>query len=303
MKKTAVVIVNYNGGEDVLECLQSVSRLEVESEKLEIIVVDNGSKDRSVAMIKTQFSQVRVYENQENLGFAEGNNVGIKEALKGGADYVMLLNSDTLIDRDCLKELLKVTREDQKIDVLCPKIYFAAGFEFHKERYKKVERGRVIWYAGGKIDWQNILGIHRGVDKVDNGQYDKITKIEFATGCCLLVKREVFEKVGLLDKGYFLYLEDLDFSVRVKKAGFQLVFVPKAIVWHKNLGTTRQESATRQAYYYTRNRLLFGLKYASFATKTALLKWSLKKLVRGNFWEKRGVRDFYLGRFGKGSYE
>lgn len=297
-----IVIVNYNGKKDTLECLVSLMKLETDGEKIEILVVDNGSVDGSVAAIKKEFPKVEILENQENLGFAEGNNVGIREALEGGADYVMLLNNDTLVEKDCLRELLKAGEKDKKIGVLCPKIYFSPGFEFHKKRYKDKERGKVFWYAGGKIDWQNILGIHEGVDEVDYGQYDKQEQIEFATGCAMLVKREVFEKVGLLDRRFFLYLEDLDFSIRVKKAGFKLLFVPKAIVWHKNLGTTRKKGQALQAYYYTRNRLLFSLKHADFKTKIGLLKWSLKKLLKGSFWEKRGILDFYFRKFEKGSY-
>lgn len=300
--KIFVIILNFSSGQAILDCLKSLQKVKSDN-RLEMLVVDNKSSDGSLTLIKKDFPEVKVIENEKNLGFAEGNNVGIRYALKKGADYVMLLNNDTVIEKNCLRELLKVVGKDKEIGIVSPKIYFAPGFEFHRKRYQKEERGKVIWFAGGEIDWQNILGIHRGVDEVDQGQYEEQREIEFATGCCLLVKKEVFGKIGLLDPKYFLYLEDLDFSVRVKKAGFKIVFSPKAIIWHKNLGTTSKESAERQAYYYTRNRLLFGLKYASLKTKIGLLKWSLVKLLKGSFWAKRGVRDFYLRRLGKGSYK
>lgn len=298
-----IIILSFNAKREIGECLTSLQKLKLKGEDISVLVVDNASVDGSVGMIKKRFPKVGLLAEKVNLGFAEGNNVGIRKALQEKADYVMLLNNDTLVEEDCLQELLKIATKDKNIGVVCPKIYFAPGFEFHKNRYKEKDRGKVIWYAGGRIDWQNILGIHQGVDEVDKGQYDKVKEVGFATGCCMLVKREVFGKVGLFNKRFFLYLEDLDFSVKAKKAGFKLAFAPKATVWHKNLGTTSQKSQTRQAYYYTRNRLLFGFQYAPWDTKIALLKWSLGRLLKGSSWEKKGVLDFYLGRFGKGSYE
>jgi len=146
------------------------------------------------------------------------------------------------------------------------------------------------------------LGIHEGLDEVDEGQFNQLKEVEFISGCCMLIKKKVFQEVGLFDERYFLYLEDMDFCVRARKKKFKLVFVPQAIVWHKNLGTNQKRAQTLQAYYYTRNRLLFGFKYASWQTKLALLKESFKLLYKGNFWQKRGVFDFYLGKFGKGSF-
>lgn len=298
-----IIIVNYNNKKDLLACLASLLKIKIKKEKVEVIVVENSAIGDSVTALKKLFPQVLVLKQKENLGFAGGNNIGIKRALEEEADYIMLLNNDTLMEEHCLQELLKVITKDKNIGIVCPKIYFAPGFEFHKKRYQEKDRGKVIWYAGAEIDWQNILGIHWGVDEVDKGQYKEEKEIEFATGCAMLIKKEVFGKIGLFDWRFFLYLEDLDLSVRVKKAGFKLVFAPKAIVWHKNLGTTSKKSQTRQAYYYSRNRLLFALKHASMKTKIALLKWSLGRFVKGNTWEKKGVLDFYLGKFGKGSYD
>ncbi|KKS04136.1 MAG: putative glycosyltransferase [Candidatus Curtissbacteria bacterium GW2011_GWA2_41_24] len=222
--KIIAVILNYKGLEDTLECLDSLRRCSQDNLKTEFIVVDNNSDDGSVeALLKLE--DVNLIENQKNLGFAGGINVGIEAALKKETDFILILNNDTIVDRFLIKNLLN---SSQYGGIISPKIYFAPGFEFHKLRYTKSESGKVIWYAGGRIDWQNIIGKHIGVDDVDHGQFSKRLEIDLATGACMLIKRQVFEKIGFFDKKYFLYLEDMDFCVRAKRAGFKIIFEPKA---------------------------------------------------------------------------
>jgi len=301
-----LIILNFNGGRAVSECLESVWQMDSRGIDLNVVVVDNNSTDGSREMLQkfksSKVQKFKVIENQENLGFAEGNNIGIRYSLKNGADWVFLLNNDTEVARKALVRLIKVGNSNKRTGILAPKIYFAEGYEFHRERYSKEERGRVIWYAGGKIDWQNVIGQHRGVDEVDRGQYDQITETDFISGCAMLIKRKVLEKIGNLDEKYFLYYEDADFCQRAKKRGFKLVFVPKAKVWHKNLGTGRTGSEL-QDYYLTRNRLLFGMRWAPFQTKLALAKQSIGILLKGRYFQKKAVRDFYLRKLGKGSYQ
>ena len=293
-----IVILNFNGEKDTVECLTSIRQLLTKNYQLSTIVVDNGSKEKLVVSSK----ELVVIRNIDNLGFAGGNNVGIQYALENKADYIVILNNDTLVDKNLVDELVKVSQSDETIGIVVPKIYFAKGFEFHKSRYKKDQLGKVIWYAGGIIDWGNVIGKHRGVDDVDSGQYEKEGETDFASGCCMMIKRSVFEKIGMLDNKYFLYYEDSDFSLRAKKAGFKIVFAPKAVLWHKNAGSAGGSGSSRQDYYITRNRLLFGMRYAPLRSKLALLRESLGLLVNGRPWQKRGVIDFYLGRLGKGSY-
>jgi len=273
------------------------------------VVVDNGSTDKSVEKIQnSKFkiqncnSKFKVIKNRVNLGFAEGNNVGIRYALENKADYVCLLNNDTRVSSDFLVELIKVAGKDKEIGVVGGKIYFEKGYEFHKERYQESELGKVIWYAGGKVDWQNILASHRGVDEVDHQQYDRLEETDYINGCLMLIKREVFEKIGLFDQKYFLYFEENDFSQRAKQAGFKLYFAPKAVIWHLNAASSAPGSGLHD-YFLTRNRLLFGLRWAPFRSKAALIKESFRILVGGRPWQKTGVRDFYLGRFGRGSWD
>ena len=152
------------------------------------------------------------------------------------------------------------------------------------------------------MDWKNVVGSHRGVDEVDHGQYEKCESTDFVSGCCLMVRREVLEKVGFFDPKYYLYYEDNDFCQRAKKAGFKIIYEPKAYLWHKNAGSAGGSGSHLQDYYTTRNRLLFGIKYAPVKSKLALIKEGTKLLIKGRKWQKRGVMDFYLNNFGKGSY-
>ncbi|MBI5465538.1 glycosyltransferase family 2 protein [Candidatus Gottesmanbacteria bacterium] len=304
MKKVTIIILNWNGKEDTLECLKSVRQLSAINCQLSTIVVDNGSTDGLVNEIKNEKLKMKndnvklkIIENKKNLGFAEGNNVGIRYALKEGADYVMLLNNDTLVEKNMVKELLWVMEKDKTIAIAGPKIYFAPGFEYHANRYKEEERGKVIWYAGGIIDWQNVYASHRGVDEVDHGQYNKEEETDFVTGCAMMVKREVFEKIGFLDPKYFLYFEDNDFCQRAKRAGFKIFYVPKAIIYHKNAASSEKPGSAIQQYYQTRNRFLFGFKYASLRAKLALLRENLKFLLKDGIRRKATI-DFCLGRFG-----
>lgn len=303
MNKVAIVILHFNGRKDTLECLESVKKLTKNNYEILSVVVDNGSEEPfEIQDSEFKVQNLEIIRNEKNLGFAGGNNVGIKYALAQGASHIIVLNNDTILNEDLVEELLATSQSQEQIGVVVPKIYFAKGFEYHKERYSKEDLGKVIWYAGGKMDWKNVIGYHRGVDEIDRGQFDKKEETDFATGCCMLVKREVFEKIGLLDEKYFLYYEDSDFSQRIKKRGYKMVYNPKAFLWHKNAGSAGGSGSSLQDYYITRNRLIFGLRYSSLRTKFSLVRESTRLIISGRAWQRRGVLDFYLKRFGKGSY-
>jgi len=296
------IVLNYKDKKNTIECLKSLLKIQTNGFVHEVLMVDNGSNDGSVGAVEKDFKDVKVIKNKKNLGFAGGNNKGIEYALEKDAGLCLIVNNDTIVEENFLVQLIKLMEENKKIGIVSPKIYFAAGFEYHKKRYKKNEQGKVIWYAGGKMDWNNMLAKHIGVDEVDRGQYDLAGETDFATGCCMLVKRRVFEKIGLLDERYFLYWEDNDFCKRAKRAGFKVYFGPKSVVWHKNAGASGVGGGL-QDYYISRNRMLFGMRWAPIRTKINLIKESVVKLARGRKWERIGVRDFYLGRFGKGSHK
>lgn len=301
MTTVFIIVLNFNGKDDTVACLQSIEKLDTRNLKLEVVVVDNGSEEEFNPPVGG--SKIKVIKNKENLGYAGGNNVGIKYALKHGADYVVILNNDTIVDKDLVAELLKTAQSDDRVGIVAPKIYFAKGYEFHKDRYKESEQGKVIWYAGGMMDLANVLGSHRGVDEVDEGQYERGEETDFASGCCLLVSKALFENVGLFDEKYFLYYEDSDLSERAKRAGFTIMYIPRAVLWHKNAGSAGGSGSSLQDYYITRNRLLFGIRYAPLRSKAALLRESIGLLVNGRRWQRKGVFDFYLGRFGRGSFQ
>ncbi len=300
MKKVFVVIVNFNGQKDTIECLESLMKVK----DLNTVIVDNDPQN-PIKLEEDKYKDInlKVIYNKENVGFTGGNNVGIKYSLDQGADYVIVLNNDTYVDPDFAKELLRSAEENPTAGIIAPKIYFAKGYEFHKDRYKIEDLGKVIWYAGGKVDWDNAYGVHEGVDEVDNGQFGNTGETEFATGCCLLMTKEALGKVGLFDDKYFLYYEDVDLSVRVKKQGYKVHFNPKSIVWHKNAGSAGGSGSSLQDYYMTRNRLLFGTKYAPLRTRIALFRQGIKSIGTGRPWEKKGAMDFFTMKFGKGSYK
>lgn len=296
--KLSIIIINFNNVNDTKKCLLSLEKADKSNLELATIIVNNTSNRKNLSSLKKEFPKKIFIDNKNNIGFAQGNNVGIQQALTAKSDYVLLLNNDTLVDKKFLLQLVEAINNDDKIGIVCPKIYFASGFEFHKNRYQKNQLGRVLWYAGGLIDWQNILPSHRGVDKVDTGQYDKAVETAFATGCCMLVKKQVFEKIGFFDNKYFLYWEDIDFCQRAKKADFKILYTPSSVIWHKNASSSGGAGSHLAVYYQTRNRLLFAFKYAKLKNKLSLVKEAIKTLIIGSQWEKKAVRDFLLLKFG-----
>ncbi len=191
-KKVFIIILNWNGAKDTIDCLKSLENLDYPD--FEILVVDNGSTDDSVLKIKSQISNLKnkvvLIENKENLGFPAGNNIGIEYALECGADYALLLNNDTVADKNFLKEMVGVAENNEKIGILGPKIYF----------YDDPKR---IWFAGGSFDWFRGSA-HIGFGEIDFQKYQSEKEVGFITGCAMLVKKEVFGKIGLLDERFFL---------------------------------------------------------------------------------------------------
>jgi len=301
MTKIGLVILHFNKQKLTEACLESVKQLEIKNFKLEVVVVNNNPLEK-IDSLKKKFSEFIFLEAKENLGFTGGNNLGLKRVLKDKVDFVFLLNNDTLLDRSLLVELLKAAKSKPQGGIFAPKIYFAPHYEFHKKRYLEKERGKVIWYAGGLLDWQNIIASHRGVDEVDQGQYQRLEITDFVSGCAMLVRKEVLKTIGFFDENYFLYLEDVDFCQRARKAGFKIFYVPTAKLWHFNAGSSEVGGKIHD-YYLSRNRLIFGFKYTSWRTKLALIRESLKILFKGSSWQKLGIRDFYLRRFGQASFK
>lgn len=303
--KVSLIILNWNARKMTQEELENVAKLNTKGLDAECVVVDNGSTDDSQDMLSNYAlpnMNYKFIETNINLGYAGGNNFGLKYSIKEGFDYTILLNNDVILPEDILIRLVSIAEKDHKIGLLAPKMYFAKGYEFHKDKYKESELGRVFWYAGGFIDWNNIYSDHRGVDEVDLGQYDRQEIVDTANGACFLIRNKVIADIGFLRDKYFMYWEDADYCVRAKKAGWKVVYTPKTCLWHK-VSASSGIGSNLNDYFLTRNRLDFGLRYAPLKTKVSLIKESLRFLVKGRPWQKIGVRDYYLGRWGKGSWK
>src|SRR3989344_1691721 len=268
--KVFIVILNWNRANDTIECLKSVSELRIKNYKLSVVVVDNASSDGSSDKINTflHATDYKLLVNNVNLGYVGGNNVGIKYALKNGANFILVLNNDTLLDKNLIAEFLEASKKYPDAGILSPKIYFAKGYEFHKDKYRKTELGKVIWYAGGEIDWDNVYGINEGVDEVDRDQFEKEREIDFATGTCMFIRSDALKKTGVFNEKYFMYLEDVELSMRMKKKGWKIYYLPKAKLWHK-VAQSSGIGNDLNDYFITRNRLLFGMKYARLRTRFA----------------------------------
>lgn len=280
--KVAVVILNYKLKDLVLKCIKSVE--ESSFKNLQIIVVDNNSNDGLSEKLQVSKNLVFI-QNKENSGYTGGNNLGIKEALKQGTDYILILNPDTTIEKNAIEVLVQKSR-DLDAQIVCPKIYFSGSNK--------------IWFAGGILDINNVLGSNRGVNEVDDGQYDQDEEMELVTGACMMVNKNVFAKIGLLDEKYFLYYEDTDFCFRARKNGFKIMYIPEAVVYHKNAQATKLGSPL-QDYFITRNRMLFASKFLSLRTKFALLREALRNYKIPA--RRRALNDYLMGNFGKGSFK
>ena len=239
-----IVLVNWNGKDVTLECLDSLYK--VTYRNFRIVVVDNASTDGSVAALKNAFPETLILEMRENLRFAGGNNVGMRHALEEGAEFVLILNNDTTVDREFLSHLVDRMKSDMNIGMVSPKIYY----------YDDPNR---IWFAGGKISlWTGTMS-HIGIREIDHGQYDHVREIDYATGCCVLVRRTVAEKVGLFDESFHIYTEDADWSLRVRRAGYAIVYEPGATVWHK----LSVSAGGHLSWYKLKNKYFSNLRFFS----------------------------------------
>lgn len=303
--KVAIVVLTINSLKMVKEELSNISKLDTKGLDVLCVVVDNGSTDGTEKELKNftlKNITCKYIQTGKNLGFAGGNNIGIKYALGNNSDYILVLNDDMILPNDLLIKLVKFMNENPNVGIVSPKIYFAKGHEFHRDRYSDSQKGKVIWYAGGVIDWKNIYTTHRGVDEVDKGQYNSKTETDLASGSCMMIRRDVFEKVGYIDEDFYLYWEDADLSQRAKKAGFKIYYNPITSVWHKVSASAGGSGSKSNDYFLIRNRYYFAMKYASLRTKFAVFRDTAKLMFTGRDWQKLGAKDALMGKKGAGPW-
>ncbi|MEK7598129.1 MAG: glycosyltransferase family 2 protein [Patescibacteria group bacterium] len=241
--KVFIVILNYNGKEVIKSCLLSVFKNDYPS--FEIVLVDNNSTDGSFEAAKAGFSKVHFIKNEENLGFSAGNNIGIRFALERMADYVLLLNNDTQVEKDFLTRLVKIGEKNEKIGLLSPLIFNGDT--------------RQVWFSGGVVSWLRMKTFHQKTVKTLD-HYES----SFLTGCALLVKKQVFKAIGLLDEDYFLYWEDADFSWRSRQAGFKNVVVTSSWIYHFERS---EKNKKNKIYWLVISGLIFFKKNTPFWLK------------------------------------
>jgi GT2 family glycosyltransferase len=264
--KVSVIVLNLNGYEDTRECLASLRK--VRYPNFDVVLVDNGSSDNSGYRLEREFPDVKFIRSERNTGFTGGNNLGIRYALDGGASYVLMLNNDTIVSPDFLEKLVEVAETDSGIGIVGPKILYASD-------------PQRIWFAGGYIRHGSGACHHVGLNELDQpDKYREAVDSAFITGCAMLVKSEVFRKIGLLDDKLFCTFEDVDFCMRATEVGSRSVFVPASRIWHKISQTVGLQSPFT-LYLCTRNQLNWVAKYVPQPyTSGALALTFVKKFVR-----------------------
>jgi len=240
--KVVAITLNWNGRDMTLDCVASLHKLHYDN--YEIVVVDNGSTDGSVEALRDRFPNITLVENGRNLGYSEGFNSGIEKSMGMGAEYILILNNDTVIAPDALTELVTVAQTDETIGFVSGKVYH-------------FDHPNILQTAGKISHPRSLVGPHIGASEVDTGQYDETKDFEFLDDVFLLVRREVIQKVGGYAKEFFLYYEETDWCARVRQSGFRIVFAPKARIWHKGSMSTGGGTNSVNTFWNSRNRYLF----------------------------------------------
>ena len=295
--RVTIIILNWNGAEDTSACLASVARLDYPA--CETVVVDNGSTDDSVTLLRERFPNLVLIETGRNLGYAGGNNVGLRYAIERGSEYVLLLNDDAEVMPESLRLLVEAVEASPQAGVAGPTICY---YDFPE----------VIWSAGGAFDRRRGDSRMIGLNERDRGQFgERPREVDFVTGCALLARTEAICKAGLLDERFFMYYEETEWCMRISRAGYRILHVPQAKVLHK-ISPHAQADSPFVRYYMTRNRLLFlrvvgaplSVRLQAVSEYLRLLAvWSVHPRWRGTGARRKAVAqavvDAFLGRWGQ----
>lgn len=289
--RIAALVVTWNRRDDVIECVESLQQ--VDSDFLQIYVVDNASEDGTSVALKNAFPSIHLLRSEKNLGFGGGNNLGLTRILNDGADAVFLVNDDVVVAPDALGIMVSAFN-DQSIAVVGPKILVYGTDD-------------LIWAAGAKVDENTGIAIQRHYAETDYGQADQPMDVDYAVGCAMLVRTAIIRQIGKFDIRYYMYYEEAEWCRRIRRSGYRVVYLPDARVWHKV--RTREKSRNNAPYYFSRNRLLYlkscGLSEIKIACLAAsdILQSALAHAVKGRTHEShlmiKGVLDYYAGNFGR----
>lgn len=287
-KLVYIILINYNSTEHTKECVESLLRIDYGN--FRILIVDNHSKTSINELLEID-KKIDLIKNKANLGFAGGNNVGIKYALDHGADFVLLLNNDTVVDSHFLTIMVNQALANHAA-IVCPKIL------------NYYERNRVM-YAGGDISQFKGGVTIKGAGKIDSEKWNETKTITFAHGCCMLIDKTVFEQTGFLPEEFFLYYEDTAFSAILNHKKLNMIYAGTAVIYHKEAVSVKKGSNNFQ-YYFVRNRLLFAAKYIDkqYRLFAWIYAWAFicKGILAGNFEIAnciQAIYDYKHHEFGK----
>ena len=266
--KVFIIILNWNGKADTLACLNSLQKSTYSNQ--EIIVVDNGSSDDSVEQIKSLYPSVTLLETGKNLGYAEGNNVGLRYVLEKESDYIFIINNDTIISKNCITELIKSAIRIPNAGILSPLVMY-------------YDEPDVIWYAGTLLDERNYrFSCDADGQHIDTFDRKAPYKTISGAGCALMMPTKILSQIGLFHKDYFLYFEEMDLSYRMTKSSYDVVVVPSAKMWHK-IGSSfdlhKEHASKIKVYFWQRNRLLWAKRNLPNLTRWKIYCLTLKDLL------------------------
>lgn len=264
--KVIIIVLNWNGGDDTLACLESIAN--VQYRDISTLVIDNGSTDNSLAQLNAYPAgfPLKVVATGKNLGFAGGNNVGIRHALEAGAEFVLLLNNDALIHPDAISRLVAAAEANPAAGVFSGKIFIGTA-------------GDRLWYAGARWNESTQRFHHVGYGEHDAPCYSDSGATDYASGCAMFVRADLFRQIGLLDENFFLTYEETDFCYRARAAGHASMYVAEAVFRHKVSASFGGESTPLHEYFYARNLLLFGEKHFSRRRFARLFGRSLRQVA------------------------
>lgn len=276
----AVVILNWNGLADTLECLRSVSALAWD--RLDVIVVDNGSTDESVAAIRRQFPSVELIETGQNLGYAEGNNVGIRRAVAGGADFALILNNDTTCDSQLVARLVEAAESFPDGGFFCPRMFY-------------MHEPQKVWFDGAVWDSARLTFNFPGQDEPGVNLSEQIHETAYACGAALFVRTSLVEQVGTFDASYFLVWEESDWCYRARAEGWKSYVVPAAQIWHRVGASFGTEDAPLRTYFSSRNRLFWLSRHGTATERLRALRHGLAVLIPSFYWSGTGGNNLLRG--------